>query len=175
MARILQSPPPNEVNEPVIAVDPSVPPKPTRGRPKNSSIIEKPGAVKIDGLSARQRTILAIIRDSVQRRGYPPSIREICEEAGLASTSSVAHQLTVLEKKGFIRRNSKLPRAVGVNELVAKEEGKPGKRGRARTVTPREMGDTPTPAFVPVVGRGRLPVTARIGWRGHAVHAAGRW
>ena len=118
-----------------------------------------------DGLTARQRTILAVIRDSVQRRGYPPSIREICESAGLASTSSVAHQLAVLEKKGFIRRDSKLPRAVNV------ADGKPGKRGRARTVTPSAPAGTPTPAFVPVVGphrrrwadpgraagRGRLP------------------
>ena len=100
-----------------------------------------------DGLTARQRTILAVIRDSVQRRGYPPSIREICEQAGLASTSSVAHQLGVLEKKGYIRRDPKLPRAVNVRD------GKPGKRGRARTVTPSDAGHTPTPAFVPVVGR----------------------
>ncbi|MEP6852196.1 MAG: transcriptional repressor LexA [bacterium] len=103
-----------------------------------------------DGLTNRQRTILAVIRDSVQRRGYPPSIREICESAGLASTSSVAHQLSVLEKKGYIRRDSKLPRAVNV---AAVDEGKPGKRGRARTVTPNEFGEAPTPAFVPVVGR----------------------
>ena len=100
-----------------------------------------------DGLTDRQRTILAVIRDSVQRRGYPPSIREICEQAGLASTSSVAHQLGVLEKKGYIRRDPKLPRAVNV------ADGKPGKRGRARTVIPSDAGHAPTPAFVPVVGR----------------------
>jgi repressor LexA len=49
-----------------------------------------------DGLTERQQVILDVIRDSVNKRGYPPSIREICEAAGLASTSSVAHQLSVL-------------------------------------------------------------------------------
>jgi repressor LexA len=105
------------------------------------------GSTDGDGLTARQRTILAVIRDSVQRRGYPPSIREICDQAGLASTSSVAHQLGVLEKKGYIKRDAKLPRAVNVSD------GKPGKRGRARTVIPNDVAALPTPAFVPLVGR----------------------
>ena len=124
-----------------------------RGRPPNASV---PGADpdlpegpnSPDGLTTRQRTILAIIRDSVKRRGYPPSIREICDSAGLASTSSVAHQLTMLEKKGFIRRDARLPRAVNVSG------GKVGTRGRARTVTPSNAtSSAPSPVFVPVVGR----------------------
>jgi repressor LexA len=124
-----------------------------RGRPPNASV---PGADpdlpegpnSPDGLTTRQRTILAIIRDSVKRRGYPPSIREICDSAGLASTSSVAHQLTMLEKKGFIRRDARLPRAVNVSG------GRVGTRGRARTVTPSNAtSSAPSPVFVPVIGR----------------------
>lgn len=124
-----------------------------RGRPPNASVPgadpDRPeGPNSPDGLTTRQRTILAIIRDSVKRRGYPPSIREICDAAGLASTSSVAHQLSMLEKKGFIRRDAKLPRAVNVSG------GRTGTRGRARTVTPSNAtSSAPSPVFVPVLGR----------------------
>jgi DNA-binding MarR family transcriptional regulator len=57
-----------------------------------------------DGLTARQRLVLETIRDSVERRGYPPSMREIGEAVGLTSPSSVAHQLTTLERKGLLKR-----------------------------------------------------------------------
>lgn len=144
--------PPPDLPSPV---DPApVPPRRKAGRPTDASVaalasiraLPDSATADADGLTARQRTILAVIRDSVQRRGYPPSIREICDSAGLASTSSVAHQLGVLEKKGYIRRDSKLPRAVNVSAPN-------GTRGRARTVTPNDSIPTPTPAFVPVVGR----------------------
>jgi repressor LexA len=52
-----------------------------------------------------------VIQDSIDRRGYPPSMREIGEAVGLNSTSSVRHQLVVLESKGFIRRDPNRPRA----------------------------------------------------------------
>jgi len=101
------------------------------------------------GLTRRQQAILDVIRDSVERRGYPPSIREICESAGLASTSSVAHQLAMLERKGFLRRDPNRPRAVDVR---SSGDERPKAARRAVAVTddaPR--GDTPV--FVPVVGR----------------------
>src|SRR6201995_5115401 len=65
-------------------------------------------------LTERQRTILNVIRASVTSRGYPPSIREIGDAVGLTSTSSVAHQLRTLEKKGYLRRDPNRPRAVDV-------------------------------------------------------------
>jgi repressor LexA len=114
------------------------------GRPK---VTELPDPVT--GLTRRQQAILDVIRDSVERRGYPPSIREICESAGLASTSSVAHQLAMLERKGFLRRDPNRPRAVDVRSGAA---AKPKAARRAVAVTddaPR--GDVPV--FVPVVGR----------------------
>jgi repressor LexA len=55
-------------------------------------------------LTSRQRKIVQVIEDSVQRRGYSPTLREIGEAAGLASTSSVAYQLSRLEKKGCLSR-----------------------------------------------------------------------
>ncbi len=66
------------------------------------------------GLTPRQRKVLEVIRDSVERRGYPPTVREIGEAVGLTSTSSVSHQLAMLQKKGFLRRDPSKPRAVDV-------------------------------------------------------------
>ena len=69
------------------------------------------------GLTERQRKVLEVIRASVTERGYPPSIREIGDAVGLTSTSSVAHQLRTLERKGFLRRDPNRPRAVDVRGL----------------------------------------------------------
>jgi repressor LexA len=98
------------------------------------------------GLTERQRTILEVIRASVSSRGYPPSIREIGDAVGLTSTSSVAHQLRTLERKGYLRRDPNRPRAVDV-------------RGSDEGVTPIVATDVagsdalPEPTFVPVLGR----------------------
>src|ERR1700757_2596045 len=56
-------------------------------------------------LTWRQRKVLQVIRDSVQRHGYPPSMREIAKAVGLTSTSSVAYQLGVLQAKGYLHRD----------------------------------------------------------------------
>ncbi|MGH8960633.1 MAG: transcriptional repressor LexA [Jatrophihabitantaceae bacterium] len=114
------------------------------GRPK---VTELPDPVT--GLTRRQQAILDVIRDSVERRGYPPSIREICESAGLASTSSVAHQLAMLERKGFLRRDPNRPRAVDVRGA---ESDKPKAARRALAVTD-DAPRSEAPVFVPVVGR----------------------
>lgn len=65
------------------------------------------------GLTARQRAILEFIHSSLEERGYPPSVREICEGVGLKSTSSVHAQLQSLEAKGFLRKETARPRALG--------------------------------------------------------------
>jgi repressor LexA len=65
-------------------------------------------------LTWRQRKVLQVIRDSVQRRGYPPSMREIGEAVGLTSTSSVSYQLSTLQRKGYLRRDIGRPRTVEV-------------------------------------------------------------
>ncbi len=80
-----------------------------------SKVRELPdGPMDETGLTQRQRMVLEVIRDSVQRRGYPPSMREIGEAVGLTSTSSVSHQLRSLQRKGFLRRDPNRPRAVEV-------------------------------------------------------------
>jgi repressor LexA len=72
------------------------------------------GPADDDGLTPRQRKVLEVIRESVEARGYPPSMREIGEAVGLTSSSSVAHQLATLERKGFLRRDPNRPRAIEV-------------------------------------------------------------
>jgi repressor LexA len=96
-------------------------------------------------LTERQRTILNVIRSSVTTRGYPPSIREIGDAVGLTSTSSVAHQLRTLERKGFLRRDPNRPRAVDVRGF---DDGV-----RAPTTEVAGSDALPEPTFVPVLGR----------------------
>ncbi|MFD6395746.1 transcriptional repressor LexA [Nocardia sp. NPDC060249] len=97
----------------------------------------------------RQRTVLDVIRSSVTERGYPPSIREIGDAVGLTSTSSVAHQLRALERKGYLRRDPNRPRAVNVRGL--------DEAVRSVTTLPQQTDEVdpnrPTPTFVPVLGR----------------------
>ena len=65
-------------------------------------------------LSAKQQQILNYIIQQQAVRGYPPSVREICEAANLSSTSTVHGHLERLEKKGFIRRDPTKPRAINL-------------------------------------------------------------
>ena len=100
------------------------------------------------GLTPRQRKVLEFIRDSVERRGYPPTVREIGEAVGLTSTSSVSHQLAMLQKKGFLRRDPSRPRAVDVRM--------PGEVASAVERVEDEAAERaarPAPAYVPVIGR----------------------
>lgn len=80
-----------------------------------ATIHELPDSVPdSSGLTRRQRRVLEVIRESVETRGYPPSVREIGEAVGLNSPSSVAHQLKALEAKGLLRRDPNRPRAMEV-------------------------------------------------------------
>lgn len=62
----------------------------------------------------RPRRVLAYLRDFVAANGYPPSMTQIGAAVGLTSTSSVAHQLQVLEARGYIRREPGKPRAITI-------------------------------------------------------------
>ena len=82
---------------------------------KGATVSELPdGPTDATGLTTRQQRILEHLRDFMERRGYPPSMREIGEAVGLTSSSSVAHQLKVLEEKGYVRRDPNRPRALEV-------------------------------------------------------------
>ena len=102
-------------------------------------------------LTWRQRKILRVIRDSVQERGYLPSLREIGEAVGLASTSSVAFQLSALERKGYLHHR---PATVEVR-LPGYPAARP-EPGREEEEAAEKPGiDIPSQetACVPLIGR----------------------
>ncbi|MCQ6280076.1 transcriptional repressor LexA [Bacillus sp. EB600] len=68
-------------------------------------------------LSKRQQDILDFIKSEVKKKGYPPSVREIGEAVGLASSSTVHGHLARLESKGLIRRDPTKPRAIEILEV----------------------------------------------------------
>ena len=72
-------------------------------------------------LTPRQQKILDAIRTEIEQKGYPPSMRQIGDIVGLASLSSVTHQLGRLEKMGYIRRDPKLPRAIEILDDIESE------------------------------------------------------
>ena len=65
-------------------------------------------------LSAKQKEILEYIKSVILEKGYPPTVRDICEAVGLKSTSSVHAHLSTLETKGYIRRDPTKPRAIEI-------------------------------------------------------------
>ena len=121
-------------------------PKPTRARG------EAPADERTAGLTRRQRLVLETINEAVAARGYPPSMREIGDAVGLTSSSSVAHQLQTLERKGFLRRDPKRPRAMEVVMPEADDAPAP----------PVEIEPDGSSVNVPLVGRiaAGIPITA---------------
>ena len=98
------------------------------------------GPEALDGLTDRQRMILDFITEANETRGYPPSVREIMQRVGLSSTSSVSHQLGVLQKKGYLVRDATRARALDV-------------RGPEQTETIEPTADHSPTTHVPLVGR----------------------
>jgi repressor LexA len=106
------------------------------------------------GLTPRQQRVLAHIKDSIEKRGYPPSMREIGEAVGLTSSSSVAHQLKVLEEKGFLKRDPHRPRAIEVFLPEVMAARRSISSADESTVDETGVGDArPAASYVPVVGR----------------------
>lgn len=79
-------------------------------------------------LPERQRRILGVIRDAVQRNGYAPSSREIAAAVGLKSGSSVSKHLKDLEDKGFLRRSASVSRPIDVRLFLAPAESRGGEQ-----------------------------------------------
>jgi len=74
-----------------------------------------------EDLTERQRRIMQVIEESVRSHGYPPTLREIGDATGLASTSSVSHQLISLQKKGYVSRGAGRPRSAVVRPVADPE------------------------------------------------------
>ncbi|MGN7456938.1 transcriptional repressor LexA [Paenibacillus pasadenensis] len=97
-------------------------------------------------VSNRQQAILDFIKNEVRDKGYPPSVREIGEAVGLASSSTVHGHLDRLEKKGLIRRDPTKPRAI---EILDGD-------------SPTELPFPTAVSKIPVVGKvtAGMPITA---------------
>ncbi|CAB4732775.1 unannotated protein [freshwater metagenome] len=112
------------------------------------------GPPDASGLTARQTKVLETIRDAVALRGYPPSMREIGQAVGLTSTSSVAHQLKVLEEKGFIKRDGSRPRALEVFLPESMAARRSISSADDTGIDETGVGDSlPAASYVPVLGR----------------------
>ncbi len=131
-----------------------------KGRPRTSDVVRQlrdsptsTVSVAGDDLTLRQRAVLEVIQEAVERQGYPPSIREVGQLAGLSSPSSVAHQLRALEAKGYLRRDPNRPRAI---EVISQPttSGPPAPAMAEAWVDETGSGDThPASVAVPVLGR----------------------
>ncbi|RWZ46481.1 transcriptional repressor LexA [Labedella phragmitis] len=131
----------------------------TRGTRRADSVVGDnavggKGTRRRKSLSEKQLAILDVIQRSVSQRGYPPSMREIGDAVGLASLSSVTHQLNQLELSGYLRRDPNRPRAL---EILIELPSAASESLDYENSTP--VGDA---AMVPLVGRiaAGVPITA---------------
>jgi repressor LexA len=112
------------------------------------------GPADATGLTARQQRILEHLREFMERRGYPPSMREIGEAVGLTSSSSVAHQLKVLEEKGFVRRDPNRPRALEVFLPEVMAARRAVSSAEESSIDETDIGDAmPAATYVRMLGR----------------------
>lgn len=122
------------------------------------------------GLTDRQSRIVTFIREYTEAKGYPPSMREIGQHVGLSSTSSVAHQLQALGRKGYVRTNPdpRTSRAVVLSqpteeELAANSSDRPAavfpSTRSTKLVVPHQEGATGKQSGSPTV---RVPVVGQI-------------
>jgi repressor LexA len=108
-------------------------PKSKKKSSPSEKVSELPdGPANEHGLTPRQAKILDVIRTAIETNGYPPSMREIGQAAGLASPASVSYQLETLVEKGFIRRDATKGRAL---EITYPSEGE--------AITPEKTRNVP--------------------------------
>lgn len=123
----------------------------------------------MQGLTKRQAQTLDYIRQSIEERGYPPTLREIGEYMGIRSTNGVNDHLRALERKGYLRREDMKSRALRlVSEGAASESIDDGSEddlptsAQAVSAHAHQANDSDTLLEIPVVGRvaAGLPVLA---------------
>ena len=93
------------------------------------------------GLSAKQQSILKFMREFIDQRDYPPSIRDIQDGCTISSTSVVDYNLKALEQKGFIKRDREVSRGIEVLD---------GGRRRSRTISVPIIGTIAAGQPIPV-------------------------
>ncbi|MGI5878932.1 MAG: transcriptional repressor LexA [Christensenellales bacterium] len=78
----------------------------------------------LDELSGKQKKVFLYLKTFIEEKGYPPSVREICDAVGAKSTSTVHGHLNRLEKRGLIRRDPSKPRAIEILDEDAEARSK---------------------------------------------------
>jgi repressor LexA len=113
----------------------------------------------MQGLTDRQQQVLHYIRQSINERGYPPTLREIGAHMGIRSTNGVNDHLRALERKGYLTREDMKSRALRPRDMDGDERLDPGDAMVANEVSPPHEADV---IEVPVVGRiaAGLPILA---------------
>lgn len=109
----------------------------------------------MEGLKERERRILLYMKDQIKAKGYPPTVREICQELHIKSTSTTHKDIANLEKKGFIRKDPSKPRALMIMDPDALPESPTsafGTTGGAGITLPVARENTQV-IDIPVVGR----------------------
>ncbi|MGW6692464.1 transcriptional repressor LexA [Rhodococcus sp. NPDC054953] len=96
------------------------------------------GGLDASTLPARQQRILATVRDWAVAHGHAPSTRELADEIGVKSTSTVSRHLKVLEDKGFLRRSGAVSRPIDVRPFLG---GSGAGTGSDRSVSVPVVGD----------------------------------
>lgn len=103
----------------------------------------------MEQLKERERKILTYMKNEIKKKGYPPTVREICTALDIKSTSTTHKDLENLEKKGFIKKDPSKPRALMVIDSEIEKENLAG-INRPNLLTNAERTDV---IEIPVIGR----------------------
>lgn len=100
-------------------------------------------------ISERQSRMLEAIRQSLAQRGYPPTVRELCDAVGISSTSVVNYNLKRLEEQGYLRRNPDVSRGIQLLEATPRSSRlvEVPLLGRIAAGTPIPVPDSDFPPF----------------------------
>jgi repressor LexA len=105
-------------------------------------------------LTERQKKILEVLEHFQLHAGYPPSIREICEEAGISSTSVVNYYLDQLAEMGYIQRDERVSRGIRLVKPLSEVKGATSTGVAAARATAEKVGQTVADMLrIPLVGR----------------------
>ncbi|MGI6751385.1 MAG: transcriptional repressor LexA [Anaerovoracaceae bacterium] len=103
----------------------------------------------MEHLKERERNILRYMKSEIQKKGYPPTVREMCQALNIKSTSTAHKDLASLERKGYIRKDVSKPRAI---EILYSESGAPIDGEALNTSQTKETERTDI-VDIPVIGR----------------------
>jgi repressor LexA len=100
-------------------------------------------------LKDRERKILIYMKNQIKIKGYPPTVREICEDLNIKSTSTTHKDIANLEKKGYIHKDPSKPRAL----MIMDPDGMPSDEKSDNTSSGRNNFESNNVIEIPIIGR----------------------